>query len=246
MVLTKKNFVRINYVGRVKESGAIFDTTWEDVAKDGGIYDEKIQFKASPIVVGANHVIPGLDEALVGMEVGEKKAVMIPYEKGYGPRDSKLVKVVPIKDFKKQGMRPVPGMRIEADGRVGRVQSVSGGRVRVDFNYELAGKALEYEVSIKEKVNKLEEKIRLLLELHMPFADPNDHEVVLKNKVVVIRLPDVVKLKKESIMSKHYVARDAFKFLVLDEVIFEEAFTKPKSSKKAGKTTSSSKRRAAG
>jgi FKBP-type peptidyl-prolyl cis-trans isomerase 2 len=241
MVLAKGDFVRINYVGRVKESGAVFDTTSEDVAKEGGIYDEKIQFKASPIVVGASHVIPGLDEALVGMEVGEKKTVMVSYEKGYGARDPKLVKVVHINDFRKQGMRPVPGMRIEADGRVGRVQSVSGGRVRVDFNYELAGKALEYEVSIKEKVNKLEEKIRLLLELHMPFANPNDHEVALKNKVVVIRLPDVAKLKKESMLSKHYVARDAFRFLALDEVLFEEVFTKPKSSKKTGKTTSSSK-----
>ncbi len=246
MVLAKGDFVRINYVGRVKESGTVFDTTSEDVAKEGGIYDEKIQFKASPIVVGASHVIPGLDEALVGMEVGEKKAVAIPPEKGYGARDPKLVKVVPIKDFRKQGMRPVPGMRIEADGRVGRVQSVSGGRVRVDFNYELAGKALEYEVSVKEKINKLEEKIRLLLELHMPFANPNDHEVALKNKSVVIRLSDIVKLKKEAMLSKHYVARDAFQFLALDEVIFEEAFTKPKSSKKTGKTTPSSKRRAAG
>ncbi len=239
MVLAKGDFIRINYVGRVKESGAVFDTTLEDVAKEHNIYDEKVQFKASPIIVGAKHVIPGLDEALVGMEVGEKKTIEIPHEKGYGPRDPKLVKVVPLKDFRKQGMRPAPGMRIEADGRVGRVQSVSGGRVRVDFNYELAGKALEYEVSIKEKINKLEEKIRLLLELHMPYANPNDHEVTLKNKSVIIRLADIAKLKREVMLGKHYVARDIFQFLDLDEVVFEESFTKPK--EKTGKTTASSK-----
>lgn len=227
MVISKGDFIRINYVGKIKESGKVFDTTREDVAKKNNIYDEKIQFKASPIVVGANHVIPGLDEALVGMEVGEKKTVVIPPEKGYGARDPKLVKVVPVKDFKKQGLKPFPGMRIEAEGRIGRVQSVGGGRVRVDFNYELAGKVLEYDVNIKEKINKLEEKIRLLLELHMPYASPDDHEVKLKNKGVVISLSDIAKLKKEALLGKHYIARDIFQFLDLEKVVFEEVFTKP-------------------
>lgn len=241
MVLAKGDFVRINYVGKIKERGTVFDTTREDVAKEHKIYDEKLQFKPSPIVVGANHVIPGLDDALVGMEVGDKRAIVVPPEKGYGARDPKLVKVVPLKDFKKQGMRPLPGMRVEADGRVGRVQSVSGGRVRVDFNYELAGKMLEYEVSVKEKINKLEEKIRLLLELHMPFANPNDHEVTIKDKTVVIRLSDLAKLKKETLLGKHYVARDVFNFLDLKEVVFEESFSKPKPKEKPKKTTPSSK-----
>jgi FKBP-type peptidyl-prolyl cis-trans isomerase 2 len=230
MVISKGDFIRINYVGKIKESGRVFDTTIEDVAKKNNIYDEKLKFKAAPIVVGANHVITGLDEALVGMEVGEKKTVIIPPEKGYGARDPKLVKVVPLKDFKRQGLKPVPGMRIESEGRIGRVQSVSGGRVRVDFNYELAGKVLEYEVSVEEKINKLEEKVRLLLELHMPYASPEDHEVKVKNKGVVIRLSDAAKLRRDSLLGKHYVARDIFQFLNLKKVVFEEVFTKAPSS----------------
>lgn len=229
MVLEKGDFIRINYVGKIKESGRVFDTTLEDVARKNKIYDEKITFKPAPIVVGAEHVIKGLDEALVGMEVGEKKTVVIPPEKGYGVRDPKLVKVVPVKDFRRQGLKPVPGMRVEADGRVGRVQSVSGGRVRVDFNYELAGKVLEYEVSVEEKLNKVEEKIRLLLELHMPYAKPEDHEVKVKNKKVTISLADMAKLRRDSLLGKHYVARDIFRFLDMDKVVFEEVFTKPSS-----------------
>ncbi|MDI6655690.1 MAG: peptidylprolyl isomerase, partial [Candidatus Hydrothermarchaeota archaeon] len=181
MVLQSGDFVKINYIGKIKESGRVFDTTVEQVAKENKIYDEKVQFKAVPIVIGAGHVIKGLDEALIGTEVGEKKIVEIPPAKGYGERDPKLVKVVPLKDFKKQGLTPAPGMRIEAEGRIGKVQSVGAGRVRVDFNYELAGKVLEYEVNVEEKTNKLEEKIRLLLELHFPYANPNDHEVKLEN-----------------------------------------------------------------
>ena len=87
MVLQKGDFVRIDYIGKIKESGKVFDTTMEEIAKEHGIYDEKIDFKPAPIVVGANHVIKGLDEALVGLEVGEKKIVEIPPEKGYGKRD---------------------------------------------------------------------------------------------------------------------------------------------------------------
>ncbi|MFH1773485.1 MAG: FKBP-type peptidyl-prolyl cis-trans isomerase [Methanobacteriota archaeon] len=231
MVLQNGDFVKINYIGKIKESGKVFDTTVEQVAKENKIYDEKIQFKAVPIVIGAGHVIKGLDEALIGTEVGEKKIIEIPPAKGYGERDPKLVKVVPLKDFKKQGLTPVPGMRVEADGRIGKVQSVGAGRVRVDFNYELAGKVLEYEVNVEEKTNKLEEKIRLLLELHFPYANPNDHEVKLENGKAVIILSDIAKIKQEALLAKHYVARDIFKFLNIKEVEFREVFKKPEALK---------------
>lgn len=231
MVLKQGDFVKINYTGKIKESGKVFDTTSESVAKESGIYDAKVQFKAVPIVIGARHVILGLDEALVGMEVGEKKVVEIPPEKAYGMRDPKLVKVVPLKDFKAQKMTPYPGMRIEADGRVGKVQSVGAGRVLVDFNYELAGRALEYEVNVEEKINKLEEKIRLLLELHFPYANANDHEIRLENKRAIITLADVAKVKNEAVLGKHLVSRDIFKFLDIGEVEFREVFKKPEEKK---------------
>lgn len=253
MVLQSGDFVKINYVGKIKESGKVFDTTVEEVAKENKIYDEKIKFKAIPVVIGAGHVIKGLDEALIGTEVGEKKIVEIPPEKGYGQRDPKLVKVVPLKDFKKQGLAPVPGMRVEADGRIGKVQSVGAGRVRVDFNYELAGKVLEYEVNVEEKINKLEEKIRLLLELHFPRIDQNEHEIKLEDssrnsgasakdlrscsRKAIVLLSDKAKLMQEALLGKHYVSRDIFRFLNMGEVEFREIFKKPEapSKEKEGK-----------
>ena len=45
------------------------------------------------------------------------------------------------------------------DGRVGKVLSVSGGRVLIDFNHPLAGKDLVYEIDIKRKIDDLNEKI---------------------------------------------------------------------------------------
>jgi len=198
------------------------------VAKEEGIYDEKVVFKSQPIVIGAGHVLKGLDEALVGAEVGEEKTVEVPPEKGYGLRDPKLIKVVPIREFKRQGMTPVPGMRIEADGRVGKVQSVGAGRVRVDFNYELAGKVLEYDVAVEEKINKTEEKIRHLLELHFKSIPPNDHDIHLEDGKAVVVLPENAKFAKEAQLAKLLVSKDVFTFMEdIDKVEFREVYERP-------------------
>jgi hypothetical protein len=155
------------------------------------------------------------------------------------------VKVVPLKEFKKQGMKPAPGMMFEADGRVGKVQSVSGGRVRIDFNYGLAGKALEYEVNVEEKINKTEEKIRLLLEYHFSYADPNEHEIKLTGNRATITLAELVKIKKEAIMGKHTAAMDIFRFIdVVDKVEFIDVFKRPEKSAKKEKPRESKKAKA--
>lgn len=233
MVLGSGDFVRINYTGKIKESGSVFDTTIEKVAKESGAYDEKIKFKAAPMVIGAGHAIKGLDESLMKMEVGEKKKFAVSPDKGYGERDPGLVKIVPLKEFKRQGLKPSPGMMFEADGRQGRVQSVSGGRVRIDFNYGLAGKALDYEVTVEEKINKTEEKIRLLLEYHFPYADHDEHEIKVKGDEARIILTDVVKVKKEAMMGKHTSAMDIFKFIDgVNVVDFVESFKRPETKKK--------------
>jgi FKBP-type peptidyl-prolyl cis-trans isomerase SlyD len=229
MVLNEGDFVKVRYTGRVKETGEVFDTTSEEVAKEEGIYDEKVVFKSQPIVIGAGHVLKGLDEALVGAEVGEEKTVEIPPEKGYGLRDPKLIKVVPIKEFKRQGMTPVPGMRIEAEGRMGKIQSVGAGRVRVDFNYELAGKVLEYDVAVEEKINKAEEKIRHLLELHFKSIPPNDHDIHLEDGKAVVVLPENAKFAKEAQLAKLLVSKDVFTFMEdIEKVEFREVYERPK------------------
>lgn len=243
MVLKEGDFVRINYTGKITGSNTVFDTTFEKVAKDKGIFDEKIRFKPTPVVIGSGHVIGGVDEALVGMEVGEKKTIEVPPEKAYGKRDPSLVKVVPVKDFKRQGVTPIPGMRFEAEGRMGKVQSVGGGRVRVDFNYELAGKTLEYEVNMEEKVNKLEEKIRLFVEIHFPYADHNEHEITMDDGKVVIVLSDAARTRREAPVGKHLLVGDVLKhFEKIKAVEFRELFEREK--KEKPKPPTKSKKRA--
>ena len=58
------DFVRIDYVGRIKGSGEIFDLTKEDVARKNGIYNPNMNYKPVPIIIGARMVIKGLEDAL--------------------------------------------------------------------------------------------------------------------------------------------------------------------------------------
>jgi len=153
----KGDVIRLNYTGKVKETGEIFDTTFEDVAKEAGIYSENAVYGPVPIAVGAGHVLKGLDEQLEGLEVGKKYEIIVPPEKGFGKRDPKLIKTFTLGQFRRQGIYPFPGMPVEIETEggkklKGRVMTVSGGRVRVDFNHPYAGKHLVYEVEIVEKI----------------------------------------------------------------------------------------------
>ncbi|MCS7123542.1 MAG: FKBP-type peptidyl-prolyl cis-trans isomerase, partial [Candidatus Aenigmarchaeota archaeon] len=67
------DFVYIDYVGRIKDTGEIFDLTKEDLAKKEGIYKPEIKYKPIPIIVDAKFILSGLNKALKEMKVGEKR-----------------------------------------------------------------------------------------------------------------------------------------------------------------------------
>jgi FKBP-type peptidyl-prolyl cis-trans isomerase 2 len=158
--MNKGEFVRINYIGRL-ESGEIFDLTDAEKAKAEKIFNPKARYGPAPVIVGAGFVIPGIDRALAEMKVGEKREVVVKPEEGFGQRDSKLVRTVPQKVFRQP---PQPGMVVDFGEARGRVQSVSAGRVRVDFNHPLAGKVLKYELEAREKIEGHEGQVKAVLE----------------------------------------------------------------------------------
>jgi len=167
--------VYIDFVGRIKDTNEIFDLTNEEVAKKEGIYNPNYSYKPIPVVVGFGMVVKGLDEALLGMNVGEEKVIEIPPEKAFGYRNENLVKTFNLSDFKKQDVEVKPGEYVNINGILGKVISVSGGRVMVDFNHPLAGKTLVYNVKIVKKVEDEVEKVKAVLELY--FKDTSKFEV---------------------------------------------------------------------
>lgn len=183
--MEKGDFVKIDYIGRINnKDGEIFDLTKKDVAEKHNIVNPKIKYGPVTIIVGGGFIIPGLDEEIQNMKVGEEKSIKIPSEKGFGERKKELVKTVPASAFKNQKVSPKVGMIVDFGGNKGRIQSITSGRVRVDFNNPLAGKDLFYEVKITEKVEDTKEKVKGISD----FFGLNTKNISLKNNELEIEL----------------------------------------------------------
>ncbi len=200
-IMNKGDFIRISYIGRL-ETGEIFDLTDEELAKKEGIFNPKIKYKPVPVIIGAGFVIPGLDKALAGMNTGEKKTVEIQPPDAFGERNMKLVRVVPKKIFKSMNYEPKQGQIVDFSGTKGRIQSVSAGRVMVDFNNPLAGKVLKYELEIKEKIGDNEGRVKAIFEFFgIEKVDTKINEGSLD--IETIRLPPEVKDRISSLILEY-------------------------------------------
>jgi len=163
--IKNNDFIEIDYTGKDRESGIVFDTTKEDVAKQNGLYNPKVTYRSIIVCVGEKQVIPGLDKELEGKEASKTYSVEISPEDGFGKKNAKLLRIIPAHVFKKQKLNPVPGLQVNVDGAIGLVKTAGGGRVIVDFNHPLSGKTLVYEVEIKRLVTDNKEKIQSFLDI---------------------------------------------------------------------------------
>ncbi|MEF8814037.1 MAG: peptidylprolyl isomerase [Halovenus sp.] len=151
MAIEEGDRVRIEYVGRL-EDGSIFDTSDKVLAETSGLIEEDPDRDFAPlnIDVGEDSVIPGVQEALLGMEEGEEKTVTVPPEKGYGEHTEERVATYDRETFEEMLDREATvGTEVETeDGLPGDVIDVDEEAVAVDFNHELAGKTLEFELEV--------------------------------------------------------------------------------------------------
>jgi FKBP-type peptidyl-prolyl cis-trans isomerase SlyD len=104
-------------------------------------------------IQGSGQIIEGLDEAVLGREVGEKFTVSIPPEKAYGPSSEEMHREIPRENFPADAELN-DGQGFTATGPHGpvsfRVVSVDEKIVMADFNHVLAGETLNFEVEITE------------------------------------------------------------------------------------------------
>ncbi|MEK6904487.1 MAG: peptidylprolyl isomerase [Nanoarchaeota archaeon] len=183
MQMKKHDFVELDFVGKIKDTGEIFDLTEEKTAKDKNIFNPKFSYKPVMICIGERHLIKGLDEFLEGKDVGDYTIEISP-ENAFGKRDPKLMRLIPASAFNDKQIRPFPGLRLNLDGILGTVRSVSGGRVIIDFNHPLASKEVVYEVKVKKILTKPEEKIQVILDMLNPGIkfDIKDNKLTIKIK----------------------------------------------------------------
>jgi len=230
-VIREGDFVIVDYVARVEETGEIVDLTLEDVAKREKIYREDGIYKPKLVIVGEGWFIKGFEEGLIGLEVGKKAEIRVPPEKGFGERDPKKIKVVPIREFRKSGITPRPGMRVTINNKVGTIRTVTSGRVRVDFNHPLAGKTIIYEVYVRKKLTDDLEKIKAIIGRRLRGVDEEKFEVKIENSKVRIHMPNEVFLLENIQYAKLGIASDIHKhFPQINSVVFvEEIVRKEKS-----------------
>ncbi len=157
--------MELNYIGRIENSGEIFDLTDPEVAEEEDIQQER-ELKPIKILLGKGYILESLEEKIEGMDVGDEETFQVSKEDAFGSRESDKIKTVSKKEFKEHEVRPHRGMPVEIDGKQGRILSVSSGRVKVDFNHPLAGRDLEYTVEILKKIDDKEEQAEAILEFY--------------------------------------------------------------------------------
>lgn len=216
--VSKNDLVELEY--SAKAEGQLFDTTSSDAAKGAGIFNEKAVYGPVLVAVGKGQVIPGLDDALQSAEEGKTQSVQLPAEKAFGPRNPDLVRLVPLQAFREQKIDPFPGLVLEMDGRPAKVQSVDGGRVRVDFNSDLAGKPVEYDFTVKKVYHSPEDKVKALGQKMLGAdASLNDGVVFVSLSLKRDMAADIV-LKKFRFIEQAFAVIDGVK-----SVKFQEEYT---------------------
>lgn len=184
MPFKKGDFVELEYTGKVKETGQVFDTTDEKLAKEAGVFNERAEYKPIVICIGENHILKGIDEFLVGKDVGEHK-VDLPAELAFGKKNPEFIRMIPVNKFTEHKINPVPGLNVNVDGAVGVVKTVSGGRCIVDFNHPLASQEVSYELKVNKVVTDKQVQLDALVKLILGVQA----KVEVKEKKGTITLP---------------------------------------------------------
>ncbi len=131
--------VKVHYTGKLK-GGEVFDTSRER---------EPLQ-----VTIGEHQVIPGFENALTDLEVGESKQITLTPDEAYGPyREDMLVRVD--RSRFPENVDPQIGQRYQVQSADGSpltvmVKETEGEAVTLDANHPLAGKELVFDLELVE------------------------------------------------------------------------------------------------
>lgn len=143
--------VTLKPAGMIQE-GSIVSIEYTLTDDAGGVIDSNVGKEPLTYRQGAGQIVPGLERELLGLKVGDQKKIQVKPEDGYGMRDEKAFRELP------KDRLPAEAQRVGAvlmsktpDGGVMtlRVHQVKDKTVVVDLNHPLAGKTLNFEVTVK-------------------------------------------------------------------------------------------------
>ena len=138
MAVKKGDKVKVEYTGTF-DDGTVFDAS----EKHG---------KPLEVEAGAGQVIPGFDNALIGMEKDEEKEIKLKPEEAYGEPNEKMIQKAPREQFPKD-KEIKPGMMLAVGLPNGtqipaKITEVTDKEVTIDLNHPLAGKTLNFKIKV--------------------------------------------------------------------------------------------------
>ena len=196
----KNDFIEIEFTGRIKDTGEIFDSNIKEDLKKLPNFSPS-QEKPFIFALGQGMFLQEVENYIIeNSETGKNYTIALQPEKAFGKRNSKFIQLLPLKIFQQQKLNPAPGVVFNFDGRIGKVLSVSGGRIMVDFNHPLAGKIVVYEIKIIRKIEELNEKIKAFI--NFLFRRELNFQIDEKNKKLIIEAEKEMKLFIELFLDK--------------------------------------------
>jgi len=225
--IEKASYVLLNYTAKVKETGDIIETTFEQEARKVGIYKAGVVYEPRLVVPGEGWLLKAVEEGLLGAEKSETRVIEVPPEKAFGPRDPYKIRIVPLRKFARKDVTPVVGGVVTLDDKQGVVRSIGSGRVQVDFNPPLAGKSLVYECTVEKIILDDEEKLRALLHDRIPEVEISKFSLTRNGSEIAIDLPRETYLLPNLQLSKRIMAkRIQDHFPGTDTVVFVEKYVR--------------------
>lgn len=132
---------------------------YEGQLSDGTIFDSSLEREPIEFILGQDTVIPGFEQAVIGMEVGESKDVSIPPEDGFGEYSEDLVVNIE-KSILPPDINPELGMQLEVSSeeeeedektpRVFTIAEIAEDSVTLDGNHPLAGEEIAFKIELLE------------------------------------------------------------------------------------------------
>ncbi|MFC2071344.1 FKBP-type peptidyl-prolyl cis-trans isomerase [Chloroflexota bacterium] len=126
--------VKVHYTGRLNNN-TVFDTS---------VGSEPMEF-----TLGEGRLIPGFEQAITGMQVGESKTVTIPVDEAYGQRHDDLIFEVG-RDELPADINPEVGMQLPTSQGTVTIIEVSEKTIKIDANHPLAGQDLTFDIELIE------------------------------------------------------------------------------------------------
>lgn len=139
-------------MARSAEDGDRVKVHYTGTLDDGTVFDSSRERDPLEFELGAEEVIPGFEQAVRGLEVGESVEVRLPPEEAYGPRNDELMVDVARGDLP-EGLDPEVGQTLEVrtdddEPMAAWVAEVGEEAIKVDLNHPLAGRELHFEVEL--------------------------------------------------------------------------------------------------